>query len=140
VTNPDGERATFLFTFSWQGGDDVPIVAPIDGVNDDFGNGDYGGRSGGWSAPAFGGQAAAIRRPAPSRTVVRPSAPPPAQPALGVQSRPTPSVQAPPVPPAATVEHIAALQKQMDDMQTDHKNLFERLETKISGFFERKQK
>jgi hypothetical protein len=32
------------------------------------------------------------------------------------------------------------LQKKMDDMQAVHKNLFEQFESKIAGFFERKQK
>jgi hypothetical protein len=142
VTNPDGESATFGFSITWDGKSANPIVAPINGGNDGYGNGSYGYGVGGSSAPISGAWAARGGRSAASGTAVASPAPPPAPTGLAAAAspRPAPAPPAPPAPPAATVEHIAALQKKMDDMQAVHKNLFEQFESKIAGFFERKQK
>ncbi|WP_263351066.1 hypothetical protein [Acidicapsa acidisoli] len=136
VENPDGERATFRFSVNWALDSTIGLysltVAPVNGESGDYRNSGYTGSS-------FG-QAAAIRRSSVSPTAALPSAPSAAQGSSGAPARPAPAPAAPPAPPAATVEHIAALQKKMDDMQTVHKNLFEQLESKIAGFFERKPK
>jgi hypothetical protein len=137
ITNPDGERSTFCFTFAWQGGADTPVVAPI---NRDFerGNGDGG------AASTVGVQA--IRRPSASQTTARP----PAQNAgaLGTQPRPAPLAETPAAPtlsspsqgqPAqseAAIEPITALHKRVEI----HETLLKQLDEKLSAILERIKK
>jgi hypothetical protein len=142
MTNPDGEVATLSFTYNVtydSNGKGYVTVAPINGGNGNFGNGGYG-EGGGLPASISARTARGGRLAASGAAVASPVPPPPPAPTgltATTAPRPTPGS---PAPPAATVEHIAALQKQMDDIHTEHRNLFERLESKISGFFERKQK
>jgi hypothetical protein len=156
ITNPDGESATGHFTYYWDANGNV-TVAPIKDSYDDYGNNGYVDNSDyrlgtavaaqtarpRSSAPSGVSRAVAATQTSPSSTAARPFSTP-------VSSAP-PTPPPPPLVPAATVDHIAALQKQMDDLKTDHKqqmddlkadhkNLFERFESKIVGFFEKKQK
>jgi len=132
VINPDDESATLRFNFTWDGQN--PTVTLINGGNGgggDGGGGGGGGYRGSGGGGVYGGggveaaASAAIPRPSKSRQV-------PVKTPDGTESATL-------VRPAVTLEHIAAVQNQIDEIKKIHETWYQRLEDKISDLLDSKK-
>ena len=130
VRNPDGESATLLGAFHWDG---TKITTP----SRRGGGGGNGGGNGGRRARGglSGGVSAAGAQPTP--TVPAPVQQPVANAAAG--AAPTPPGPATP-PVAVTGNDLAAVHDRIDKMHQAQETWFQKMEDKMSDFFEGKSK
>jgi len=148
VVNPDGERATFRFTVTWDFTEPYGLtLAPINGDNGDYGNGGYNGNA--FPQTALVGRSAAARPVARSATVVAATSPtptpsaapaPPVTPITPATPVVTPVPPVPPAPPAASADDVAALHQKMDQINAGHVSLSQRFDDLVSRLFDKKQK
>lgn len=140
VTNPDGESVTLTDALNWDSSKSTLSVTSGYGNSTVSGSAAAGGsfRPAAKARPLTvimpDGLSASAQAPAARTTLA-------SAPAGAVASAPA-SAQAAsaPAPPAVTPEQVTALHSRIDEMQKSHETLFQRLEDKMSDFFEGKNK
>jgi hypothetical protein len=140
VTNPDGESATLTDALNWDSSTSTLSVTPRYGSSTVNGSAAAGGsfrsaaKARALTVTTPDGLSTSAQAPAARTTLA-------SAPAGAVASAPA-SAQAAsaPAPPAVTPEQVTALHSRIDEMQKSHETLFQRLEDKMSDFFEGKNK
>ena len=140
VTNPDGESATLTDVLNWDSSTSTLSVTPRYGSSTVNGSAAAGGsfrsaaKARALTVTTPDGLSTSAQAPAARTTLA-------SAPAGAVASAPA-SAQAAsaPAPPAVTPEQVTALHSRIDEMQKSHETLFQRLEDKMSDFFEGKNK
>jgi hypothetical protein len=128
VRNPDGESEILLGAFHWDG---TQITIPSRRGGGGGNGGDHGGGGG---RGRIGGASAAG---APAATTVAPPAPPQS---VSATAAATPTAPVPPAPPAVTGDDLAAVHDRIDKMHQSQETWFQKMEDKMSDFFEGKSK